>query len=217
MFKLIRGHQGTFISESTLNYLLVYAGRCNVDRFSEALLLINKPSSLALYDISKDKEITETGAGYSALVWLPQVIWEIFLIYIYTGTSRSIPWYPGQGLCVSSTLGKDLWGSNAHLYHGHHVKDSWVWRLGGGLSLLVCGASGAWDTVHSVSISVLRWSFTFSFSFKARLDGALSNLIWLKMSLLTAGGLGYMTSKGAFQPKAFYVSMILCLGSWCAK
>jgi len=25
---------------------------------------------------------------------------------------------------------------------------------------------------------------------KARLDGALSNLVWLKMSLLTAGGLG---------------------------
>jgi len=27
-------------------------------------------------------------------------------------------------------------------------------------------------------------------TFKARLDRALSNLIWLKMSLLTAGGLG---------------------------
>ena len=27
-------------------------------------------------------------------------------------------------------------------------------------------------------------------TFKARLDGALSNLIWLKMSLLVAGGLG---------------------------
>jgi len=27
-------------------------------------------------------------------------------------------------------------------------------------------------------------------AFKARLDGALSNLGWLKMSLLTAGGLG---------------------------
>ena len=27
-------------------------------------------------------------------------------------------------------------------------------------------------------------------TFKARLDGALSNLVWLKMSLLTAGGLG---------------------------
>ena len=25
---------------------------------------------------------------------------------------------------------------------------------------------------------------------KGRLDGALSNLIWLKMSLITAGGLG---------------------------
>jgi len=27
-------------------------------------------------------------------------------------------------------------------------------------------------------------------NFKARLDGALSNLVWLKISLLTAGGLG---------------------------
>jgi len=27
-------------------------------------------------------------------------------------------------------------------------------------------------------------------TFKARLDGALSNLVWLEMSLLTAGGLG---------------------------
>jgi len=27
-------------------------------------------------------------------------------------------------------------------------------------------------------------------TFKARLDGALSNLVWLKMSLLAAGGLG---------------------------
>jgi len=27
-------------------------------------------------------------------------------------------------------------------------------------------------------------------AFKARLDGTLSNLVWLKMSLLIAGGLG---------------------------
>jgi len=27
-------------------------------------------------------------------------------------------------------------------------------------------------------------------TFKARLDGTLSNLVWLKMCLLTAGGLG---------------------------
>jgi len=41
-------------------------------------------------------------------------------------------------------------------------------------------------------------------TFKARLDGALSSLIIkLKMSLFTAGGLGEMTSKGPFQPKAF--------------
>jgi len=41
-------------------------------------------------------------------------------------------------------------------------------------------------------------------TFKARLDGALSSLIWLKMSMLTAGRLHWMTSKGPFQPKAFY-------------
>jgi len=38
---------------------------------------------------------------------------------------------------------------------------------------------------------------------QARLDGALSSLIQLKMALLTAGGLGWMASKGPFQPKAF--------------
>jgi len=43
-------------------------------------------------------------------------------------------------------------------------------------------------------------------TFQVRLDGALSNLIQLKMSLLTAGGLGEMTSKGPFQPKLFYDS-----------
>ncbi|KAK4819163.1 hypothetical protein QYF61_025978 [Mycteria americana] len=41
-------------------------------------------------------------------------------------------------------------------------------------------------------------------TFKARLDGALSNLIWWKMSLLMAGGLDSMTFKGPFQPKPFY-------------
>ena len=45
-------------------------------------------------------------------------------------------------------------------------------------------------------------------TFKARLDGALSNLIWLKMSLPIAGGLDWMTFKGPFHPKAFYDSMI---------
>ena len=38
-------------------------------------------------------------------------------------------------------------------------------------------------------------------TFKARLDRALSNLVWLKMSLLMAGGLDEMTFKGLFQPK----------------
>ena len=44
-------------------------------------------------------------------------------------------------------------------------------------------------------------------TFKARLDRALSNLVQLKVPLLTAGGLGWMTSKGPFQPKAFYDSV----------
>jgi len=38
-------------------------------------------------------------------------------------------------------------------------------------------------------------------TFKVRLDGALSNLVKLKMFLLTAGGLGQMTSKCPFQQK----------------
>ncbi len=46
-------------------------------------------------------------------------------------------------------------------------------------------------------------------TFKARLDGALSNLIWLEMSLLLAGGLDWMGFKGPFQPKPFYDSMML--------
>jgi len=39
---------------------------------------------------------------------------------------------------------------------------------------------------------------------KARLDGALSTLIQVKMSLLTAGGLDKLALKGPFQPKPFY-------------
>ena len=59
------------------------------------------------------------------------------------------------------------------------------------------------------SLDVVQGRFVTSLlTFKARLDGALSNLIWLKMSLLTAGGLGWVTSKGPFQPKAFNDSMI---------
>jgi len=46
-------------------------------------------------------------------------------------------------------------------------------------------------------------------TFKVRLDRALSNQIELKMSLLTAGGLDRMTSKGPFQPKLLYDSVIL--------
>ena len=44
--------------------------------------------------------------------------------------------------------------------------------------------------------------------FKARLDGALSNLGWWKMSLLMAGGLEPDHLQGPFQPKPFYDSMI---------
>jgi len=46
-------------------------------------------------------------------------------------------------------------------------------------------------------------------TFKTRLDGALSNLTQVKMSLLTAGGLGWVASEGSFQPKAFHDSVIL--------
>jgi len=45
-------------------------------------------------------------------------------------------------------------------------------------------------------------------TFKAGVDGALSSLVWLKMSLLTAEGLGWMISKGPFQPKVCCDSMI---------
>jgi len=47
-------------------------------------------------------------------------------------------------------------------------------------------------------------------TFQTRLDSALKNLIQLKMSLLTAGGLGYMASKSRFQPKGFCDSMNSC-------
>jgi len=39
--------------------------------------------------------------------------------------------------------------------------------------------------------------------FKARLDGALSNLGWWKVSLPMAGGLDRTIFKGPFQPKLF--------------
>jgi len=46
-------------------------------------------------------------------------------------------------------------------------------------------------------------------TFKVRLDGALSNLIQLKMSLLIAGGLDWMIFNGPFQPKQFHDSMVV--------
>lgn len=60
------------VSESTLNYLLVYAARCNANR--EVGLLINSKASktLAVYDTLKG--ITEPWDGYLAWIWLPQVI-----------------------------------------------------------------------------------------------------------------------------------------------
>jgi len=47
--------------------------------------------------------------------------------------------------------------------------------------------------------------------FKAGFERALSTLVWWKMSLLMAGGLGQMIFKAPFQSKLFYDSMkILC-------
>jgi len=48
---------------------------------------------------------------------------------------------------------------------------------------------------------------------KASLDGALSNLVWWKMSLLMAGGLEPDDLSSPFQPKPFHDSMILCVPS----
>jgi len=45
-------------------------------------------------------------------------------------------------------------------------------------------------------------------TFQTRLDGALSDLIWVKMSLPMAGGLDKMAFKGPFPPKPFSGSMI---------
>ena len=44
---------------------------------------------------------------------------------------------------------------------------------------------------------------------KARLDGAVSNLVKSKMSLPIAEGLELDDLKGPFQPKPFYDSLIL--------
>ena len=46
-------------------------------------------------------------------------------------------------------------------------------------------------------------------TFRVRFDGAVSNLSWLKMSLLIAGGLDQMAFKGPFQPKLFQDSMVI--------
>ena len=44
-------------------------------------------------------------------------------------------------------------------------------------------------------------------AFKARLDGALSNLVWREVPLPIAGGLEIDDLKGPSQPKPFYDSM----------
>jgi len=49
---------------------------------------------------------------------------------------------------------------------------------------------------------------------KARLDGALSNLVWWKVSLLMAGGLEPDELSGPFQPKPFYDSEVEVLDLW---
>jgi len=50
--------------------------------------------------------------------------------------------------------------------------------------------------------------------FKARLDGALSNLVWWNLSLLMAGGLELDNLEGPFQPLPFYdsISMLAAKG-----
>lgn len=53
-------------------------------------------------------------------------------------------------------------------------------------------------------------------TFKARLDRALSSLVWLKMSQLTAGRLDKMAFKGLFQPKSFLDSKA-AQGSFLSK
>jgi len=44
-------------------------------------------------------------------------------------------------------------------------------------------------------------------TFQVGLDGALSNLMQLMVSLLVAGGLDLVTFKGHLQPKPFYDEM----------
>ena len=46
-------------------------------------------------------------------------------------------------------------------------------------------------------------------AFKARLDEAVSNLVWREMSLPVAVGLELDDLQGPFKPKPFYDSVIL--------
>ena len=54
-------------------------------------------------------------------------------------------------------------------------------------------------------------------TFKARLDQALGNLIYLQMSLFTAGELDYMTFRGPFQLYRFYDSLIMQTGTYLLR
>ena len=58
------------------------------------------------------------------------------------------------------------------------------------------------ETVDAPSLEVL----------KARLDGALGNLIWWKVSLPMAGGLELNDFQGPFQPEPFHKCLLQSLG-----
>lgn len=58
------------------------------------------------------------------------------------------------------------------------------------------------DMLHSDGVEVASLE-----TFKVILDGTLSIVIWLKMSLLTAGGLKKMTFESPIQLDALYDSM----------
>jgi len=53
-------------------------------------------------------------------------------------------------------------------------------------------------------------------AFKARLDGALSSLVWREVSLPIAGVLELNDLKGPFQPQSFY-DFSLLLGEYASK
>jgi len=54
-------------------------------------------------------------------------------------------------------------------------------------------------------------------TFKVRLEGPLSNLIWLKMSLLILGHLDYVTFKSRFQPRLSYDSTLMPIKNFASS